>query len=679
MAYTPSLADLPPASKDEQQYHPSLADISGTQAATQPSGTSTNPLPILEGFLPGGLLQKALSGLTPKSLGIGLASGLESVAEPTRRLEQGALNKINQGLRTNLNLLPTSQILSNQQEQTPAAQVGRFVGPMVASAPFFGLGGIAEGALARVMPRLAARGILSPIEGAGIGAFFDPNAKRGAETGAWMGPATEFGARAAFRGVPAAFKKGVDNLILRHLRRAIKNGNALRPEEAARKVAAQHMNPDGSFAPMNIADVSENKALQTVDKGLQYVPLSGAKSTWENPYDIESYGRRYLDNLAPGFTNRPQLENNLAAEIKKQGKAQRTEGNRLYSPINAVSDNTLEELAQPNTIESIYPALAIKLPKYQSAARNLLDHRDELENIFGEDSDLNSSLRHEINKADYLIKGNLGDATVGNILERIRKSGELASALYKRGHDNAARLLYQLNNGLSSDLFNLLKNSKQPELANQLQIANAHWEKNVIPYRVNRTFRQVMSGKVPKNDKLAQELFDPNNKEVWSHTPDTLKNAALKLLFTKGKGTSQGLTNLTAKGMANAYENSLKGSTKHLINEFNPEANQVFERISAQQKRMPKPEKETKKGAKEKLIPALQAGAAAGAAYLHPWSLLAAGGIPYSRMIAQRLRSPELMARYLRGDTGEIAQGSPIPGLVARGFVGSRAAQQGQR
>lgn len=621
----------------------------------------------------------------------GLLGALEGGAEVGRGLHDAAwwvINKIAQ--RDLASKIPgaggadiQTQVLSAQDENTPAAQIGRFLGELgtaVAGGPEVEL--------------LAASGVPRALGAAGVGATYGAlTSHDDPAMGAILGGAGGAIAQPIAAGVSKLLRPR--EAVLSHLENAVERKGALSPAEAQDNIARNFVDEQGNQLPADIGKISNNKGLQTLYNMTQYVPGSGTADAM-NAVKFGQHSRMIADaerdlndlineptesKLNESIRNRvagllsdtdagASLNKKLSGELQKEFRAQRKIGNELYAPINN-SKLRIDKLGAENY-----------LPNYMDKARDILSRRAELQDIFGTGSDLGNKLNKELDVADSILKNK--DAyplTLENALTRSRNLNDLAGRATNAGKYNEARQLGNLKDALDMDVENHLLNSGNDQLHAQLTTANNHWRQNVAPFRsTKRTTDAIYKGVVSNPNLLSKDIFGVENEALHNVVSDDVKNMALYKLLTRNKVGLDG----TVKASADEVHKNLMNlgpEARTLISKSHPLISEELEAIpgikenmrstknleSEKNKLIAQLEKirdqrytsnlaqDEKSGRWTSLLKLAGTGGAAGlAAAYHPAALL--GGIPMAaagRVIAKTLRDPDLIKRYLAGEGGK--------------------------
>lgn len=628
-------------------YQPKLSDIEDI-----PSGKTGGYTPKLSDL--DGLDQHVDFGRQVERF---MGGALEGAAEPGKDLNQLLVGAINKLLGSKLDPVQSTRVLAQPQDEASlASRIGKFGGEMAIAAPLGGVTGIAREAIPELISKAPAlsgalrTGLAASGVGAGYGALTDP-AHRG--EGALLGAGAGLGGEAAGRALkyikPSNIKRALQSHILDKLKSGALEGKNLTPAAAKIRLEEQFTNPDGSRIPVDIGTLTKHSGLQKGYNMLKHVPLSG--TDLNNPFDVEDYANKYINNnladiadtSAASLDPKATTAQKLSSSVKNQFETQKKIGNDLYAPFEQAKELQLNKLGPGS-----------ELPDYSSSAKDLLDHRESLRDIFGDEKDLGAGLNSELDKAESFISGkSKTPITLGEAQTRVKSIGKLGRALKIRGHYDQSRLMGTLGKGLESDVDRLLRRSGHGDLADSLQEANHHWKHNVVPYYGDRTIKKAIFGGVPTQDKLAKAMFDPNNSEVLDHATEMTKNNALLQSLTKGKGTAEGLSNMSAKDIGNAYR-SLPVDTKVKIKEFNPDANKTLEQFSraTRSKVSPSQEEQTKRALAElikKGATYAKTGVAGAAAFHNPLATAATlgVGVPTVRMLSKTLKDPDLLDAYL--------------------------------
>jgi hypothetical protein len=438
----------------------------------------------------------------------------------------------------------------------------------------------------------------------------------------------------------------IGNSILDYLGKSSSKAGALPPEEAAENLAKNYTNAQGQPTPVDIGTVANNPVLQSTYQSLKYSPFSGvadnmnqvknqlsnkslsdtqdkisaqiAQSSQEQQgisaaHDqlaqqanagfqgqaqqqlsdptMQSLNQRlgaiqqeqgkyegainnapsYLNNLTQGVPDKSNITTHLKQGVSDVYQDNKAASRQDYAPINN-SNLRLDQLSDN------------PFPNYSSAAKDLLANKENLTNLFGNDSDLGSALNKEVGNAKNVIDNNQNyGVTLPEAVTRIQNLGRLAASATGQGNRREGMLLGNLQDALSSDVHNLLNSSGNSDLSTKLLSANENFKNNVVPFWYNQTIRKSVTDKnyVPQQAKLATALHDPSpaSQYVLSSLPQEHQNAALYQLMTGGKGTSSGQSTLGAQDIANNY-GKLNVDTKRAIANYNPQADQYFEGLS---------------------------------------------------------------------------------------------------
>jgi hypothetical protein len=216
----------------------------------------------------------------------------------------------------------------------------------------------------------------------------------------------------------------------------------------------------------------------------------------------------------------------------------------------AYKDNkeTASEMAKPlnnSTVRFDSPGDTAKFPKYASSAYDLLAQRENLNNLFGSESDLGSRVNKELDFAQNFLKNkDTFGVDFKDIWGRIQNLGDLAADAGKSGDRNASRLLGNLRSSLADDLNTNLENSGNGDVAKQLADFNNYYKSKVVPFWDDRTIAKSAQdpNHVPSADVLAKALYKPSltNASVLQELSPYQKNVVLAQLLSKGR--SQNIT-----------------------------------------------------------------------------------------------------------------------------------------
>lgn len=608
-------------------------------------------------------------------------------------------------------------------------------------------------ALGALAPGLAGQAAIGGL----YGATQSDSPVSGAITGALAGAAGETLAKGINFLSPGNLRNYLSNKILESTRAKAAQGLALSPEEAAQH-ALNYTGAQGQQLPVDIGTLTNQGFLGGLYDALKYVPGSGVANrinlirnqlAQKGIQDVQGQAAQafpglgtapttadintqlgnltqqqgqvrsaineqlsHLDNqhnqlkaaldvapnalsdLASGIDNRQQITKTLKDAAQQLYKSHKEAANALYEPIN---NSKLR-------LDAYAPDKGSLFPTYANQATELLAQRGNLEEIFGSDSDLKSVLNTELNKAQSLLSGYRGSGvTLNEAVQRIQNLGKLAARAFSQGNRNEARLLGNLQNGLRTDVDNILRTSGNSNLADTLHRANEYYSNNVVPFWQNSVIQKAVEHDfIPQQGKLSAALHDPNNHGILSQLPQNIQNASLYQLLTKGKGTSAGLSNLAPDEIAKAYQ-GLPVDAKTAISQYNPQIDQYFEGLpqalqhsqefdtaktqlsdllkeaekhfegskksltglqdqlkAAQTKRFGTKQEDAGKAGKAAAL--LKGGALLGSAYLMPKALLgAAAGIPLTRYAGNLLSNPELIKAYLSGGSLPMAQSTLAP------------------
>jgi hypothetical protein len=419
-------------------------------------------------------------------------------------------------------------------------------------------------------------------------------------------------------------QNAIGNRVLNRLDKASAQGAALSPQETAENLAANYSDVNGQPLKVDIGTVTNNPLLKGVYQGLKYVPFTGASKNVNllnralsdkgiantqgqleqayidnalNQTNLRGDTRNtaatlvdqlnglnqqqqpfaqavdkaptYFNQLANGVNDRANITKELKNNVFDVYDKERKISSEKYSPINN-SDLRLDKLG----IDNLFP-------NYGSAANELLANRENMNNLFDQDSDLSAKLRNELDKAQGLLSNNKNyGVTLPEAVTRIQNLGQLASSANAQGRRYEGMLLNNLKEGLSTDLNSALVKSGNNDLADALADANEHYKNNVLPFYQNNEIRKAVTSQnyIPPKAKLAAALHDPNSQSILMQMPNNAQNAALYQLLTGGKGTSAGLSNMDAKAIGSAYA-KLPVDTKTAIAQYNPQADQYFENL----------------------------------------------------------------------------------------------------
>lgn len=468
-----------------------------------------------------------------------------------------------------------------------------------------------------------------PVKGGLISAITAPAARA---VGAGVGKAGGliFGTKGA--------QDSIGNTVIDQLNKASKAGGALTPEEAAENLATNYSNQQGQPLNADIGTVANNPTLKKMYEALKYVPFSGVsknKNIVNNALYDKAIGevkdqlgaeannpsadlikQNYSDQISNVENSLKQSINNPTAGLLSQQYSDLLNVQSKYSDALAKAPNYLNSLASgvpdrsnitqslkndvlglykdnKKTAESLYEPInnskfrldtaGVDNPfqNYGAAASELLAKRENLQNLFGKDSDLGSKLNSEIDKAEsFLNNGNQYGVTLQEAVDRIKTLGRLSANAAAQGNRHEAMLIGNLRDGLTNDTHTVLEKSGNGDLSNALLQANDYYKKNVVPFWNNNEINKTVSDKnyISPQAKLSKALHDPNNQSILNQLPNDSQSALLYQLVTGGKGTSSGYANFDAKDIASAYS-KLPVDTKRAIASYNPNADKLFENL----------------------------------------------------------------------------------------------------
>lgn len=504
---------------------------------------------------------------------------------------------------------PTDQQISQLFGVNNPTLVDKLAQGAVSYAPFGPMGDVAK--VAEGLPflsKLAMKGLQQAIPGAAYG-----YGQTGTLAGAATGAATNAGMSGlgTLAGKIPLNKNAIGNYILSKLPKLSQNGAALTPEEAAENLQKNYTDINGNPVNIDIGTLTNNPALKNIYEAGKFIPGTGvskninlinkqisdkAINDIQNKIDIENNQQpindihaqlqdignqqsqnsaainqapTFLDQLASGVNDRANITSELKNSTTKLYKNNKDNNSSLYAPINN-SKLRFDTLGIDNPFQN-----------YGSAARTLLAQRDNLSNLFSDDSDLGRNLNGELDKAQSFInnQNNFG-STLPEVVQRIQNIGKLAASANSQGKRYEGMLLNNLRDGLSTDADTALRNSGNSDLANQLQIANTDYKNNVLPFYKNNEIRKAVTDNsyIPAKAKLANALHDPNNQTILNQLPNNYQNASLYQLMTGGKGKSSGFSNMSAKDIASAYA-KVPLDAKRAVASYNPDADKYFENL----------------------------------------------------------------------------------------------------
>ena len=419
-------------------------------------------------------------------------------------------------------------------------------------------------------------------------------------------------------------QNSIGNAVINQLNKATSTGAALSPKDAAENLATNYTGANGQSLNVDIGTLANNPLLKSIYQGLKYVPFTGvSKNTnilnralsdkgiadtqsqldqayvnnalnqtnvkaensntaqslfnqlndlnqQQQPYKqaVES-APSYFNQLASGVENRANITQELKSNVFNVFDNNRKISNQNYSPINN-SSLRLDTLG----IDNLFP-------NYGSAANELLANRENMNNLFDQDSDLSAKLRNELDKAQGLVSNNKNyGVTLPEAVTRIQNLGQLSASANSQGRRYEGMLLGNLKDGLSADLNNALTESGNGDLASTLSSANDYYKNNVLPFYQNNEIRKAVTSQnyIPPKARLATALHDPNSQSILMQMPNEAQNASLYQLLTGGKGTSSGMSNMNAQEIGSAYA-KLPVDAKTAIYKYNPQADKYFESL----------------------------------------------------------------------------------------------------
>lgn len=454
------------------------------------------------------------------------------------------------------------------------------------------------------------------LGGAGYGALTNPdNRTESAVVDAFMSPFFDLGTKGINSALGTAFGgqsylNRAGNKVLEFLKNKQKDFSALSPEETAQNVGMNYTKTDGSPMNVDIGTATNNPTLQKIYNRSAYIPGSGAA---KNINQLKGQiSQKNLEQASSVII--PEMQNNSAIKAQLANATQdlgniSEDINKANPFLNSLIDNVPDKTsigkynaqavldafksARKNNSQ-LYKGLdsqdirlennvgSNNFPNYHSAAVDLLTKKENLNNLFGNDSDMSGALHGELNKAQSMIDNQeKWGVTLDDARERIKNLGRIASAAASSGNRNEARLISTLRDGLAQDVDTNLRNSGRADIADKLQTANQDYQQNILPFYNDNEVRKLVTTKqyIPQQQKLAKALHDPNNSSILNKLGDDTKKQLLYPLITGGKGASSGSSSMQAEQIASAYQR-LPQEYKSTIAGYMPNADQYFELLA---------------------------------------------------------------------------------------------------
>ncbi len=368
--------------------------------------------------------------------------------------------------------------------------------------PYASAGGIgAEMALGMAgpgisVPRLAASGAL--LEGLG-NTLSEPT---------WGNLAMEAGKGAAFGGIGGALtSKGLSAIA--RARNAMRGEFAL-PEHAKRFSIFKQYGVPGS-----LGDITQNPFIQSIENTAQHIPFTGRKDF------LEQQAKKVIDTIsdAPNIVAGPiasatkeDLGKTLADSIKTKYAQSKAEARSLYD---AVGQRVKQVGAPPIQTTELSTAAKALLDKYPSAFSKLTDDPktvEALQTIAAGTSPRASKILGPtglpIQKTPKLSFDDLRelDSDLGALIRQGR-------TLTAKGEYNSKTFgqLADLQKALRKDVDAWSQQVGDPAISTGIAEANKYFKQNVMPFRKNKTIRQVLQNDQFDTDALPGLLFRPDS------------------------------------------------------------------------------------------------------------------------------------------------------------------------
>lgn len=507
---------------------------------------------------------------------------------------------------------------------------------------------------------------------AGEGAIYGQAAADSPGTGALLG--TAGGTLGSIGGIKTGInnaKVALKNKILSHISSESEKGRAFTPKETEENLQRNFLDINGNQLNPDIGTATNNSALSNVYKVTSRVPFSGGKDQRSllkkslreveerdfmkanSQKESELQGQlNEASRLAPVLADEnvalneaanraleksqridnemvPNLEKeyasandvlnqlapegsikgskSIASELKESFLRDKAVDKENYRAVNDF-DKDLPEFSNPSAFEN-----------YKRSYDKFSPQSESLKEIFGDNTDLGSSLSKEMKKGGAFLSGDINDfnkldkvfgrsdildkvspeardqilsqikapskpeaaegklAAILNHARALQRVGAAAKASGKRAE---AAGLFDMASSLKKDAKNILRTSGHGEVADQLESADKYYQANILPYYEKPEIRNTVlyDRYSPSGVKLSKELHGENQFGILGRLSPSAQKASLNQLLTKGIGSSEGKANFDTAKIRAAYD-KLPAETKARIEQYNPGTEKYFDHL----------------------------------------------------------------------------------------------------
>lgn len=462
---------------------------------------------------------------------------------------------------------------------------------------------------------------------------------------------------AAYTGIKNA-SVSVKNEILDYLTKESQKGRAFTPKETQENIQRNFTDVSGNPLRPDLGSATNNSPLSNVYKVASRVPFSGGKDqrsilkkalreVEEKNFMQQSAAKQSelegqlneASQIAPAIQNENVALSRQANEAMEKSRHLDTEVipglEDYYQSANTVlndlapkgsiegakrlTDDLRETFAKDKAIDKAnYEAIdnfdkpiaafsdPASFPSYRKSFEEFAPQSESLKAIFGDDTDLGSSLSKELNrgkgfiyggsKGNYAIldklspearkqalsqlKGSDSDASLSALLNHARSLQRVGAAAKSAGKRTEAYALFNMASSLKRDAKDILRESGHAEVAEQLENADKYYQSNILPYYEKPEVRKTVlyRGHSPSAVKLAKELHGENQFGILQKLNPDAQKATLNQLLTKGLGSSEGKANFDTEKIRGAYE-KLPAETKRRIELYNPGTESYFNKL----------------------------------------------------------------------------------------------------
>lgn len=320
------------------------------------------------------------------------------------------------------------------------------------------------------------------------------------------------------------------------------------------------------------------------------------------PY-IESLGNAHSAlsqkvNASPAIVDMMALRDNIPVDeastsaIRALGKKEREAQESMRKKLDERNIN-LGEFAKPADFK-----------QYNESIKKIANKSELMEDIFGTDSEMMSTLRGEKARGEFFA----GNQDVPNVfgiilpdsvkmqmakkgvfdkksipldtmIDHVRFLQEQAEIAKTAGYRAEGKDLMNAAMSLKSDIKDVLRKNGKEDAANELELADQHFINNILPLRRDSTISGIISDKTykPEPKSVIGSLLKKDNEQVFQALPSDVKTAILRERISKMKGDVEGMAVSSPEELINNYTKNLSTYEKKLLQQSNPGISAYFE------------------------------------------------------------------------------------------------------